>query len=77
LSEITDRTGGRTLTVQDRAKLPEAAAVISREIRNQYILGYRPTIGDGKWRQIKVKVTSPPERSLQAYYKKGYYSAER
>lgn len=77
LSEITDRTGGRTLTVQDRAKLPEAAAVISREIRNQYILGYRPTIGNGKWRQIKVKVTSLPERPLQAYYKRGYYSAER
>jgi len=77
LSEITDRTGGRTITVQDRANLPQAAAVISREIRNQYILGYRPTAGDGKWREIKVKVTSSAERPLQAYYKRGYYSAEK
>ena len=77
LSEITDATGGRTITVQDRAKLPQAAAIISREMRNQYILGYRPTAGDGKWRGIKVKVTSPAERPLQTYYKRGYYSAER
>jgi Ca-activated chloride channel homolog len=77
LSEITDRTGGRTITVQDRAKLPQAAATISREMRNQYILGYRPTVGDGKWRKIKVRVTSPVERPLRAYYKGGYYSAER
>jgi Ca-activated chloride channel family protein len=77
LSEITDRTGGRTITVQDRAKLPQAAAIISREMRNQYILGYRPTVGDGKWRKIKVKVTSPAQRPLRAYYKGGYYSAER
>jgi Ca-activated chloride channel family protein len=77
LSEITDRTGGRTITVQDRTKLPQAAAVISHEIRNQYILGYRPIAGNGKWREIKVKVASPAERPLQAYYKRGYYSAER
>jgi Ca-activated chloride channel family protein len=77
LSEITDKTGGRTVTVQDRAKLPEAAAIISREMRNQYLLGYHPTVSDGKWRRIKVRVTSPAERPLQAYYKKGYYSAER
>src|SRR5436190_8900253 len=75
LSEITDRTGGRTITVQDRTKLPEAAGIISREMRNQYILGYRPTVGDGKWRKIKVRVTS--EQSLRAYYKGGYYSAEK
>jgi Ca-activated chloride channel family protein len=77
LSEITDRTGGRTITVQDRAKLPEAATIISREMRNQYILGYRPIAGDGKWRGIRVTVTSPADKSLQAYYKRGYYSSER
>jgi len=75
LSEITDRTGGRTITVQDRTKLPEATGIISREMRNQYILGYRPIVGDGKWRKIRVRVTS--EQSVRAYYKGGYYSAEK
>lgn len=76
LSEITDQSGGRTVTVDSRSKLPAAAAAISRELRSQYVLGYRPAFFDGKWRKIKVRVTSD-EKSLQAYYKRGYYSPER
>lgn len=78
LGEITERTGGRTVTVQDRAKLSDAAAEISRELRNEYVLGYRPVSFDGKWRKIKVRVIAgTPDRRLQAYYKRGYYSRER
>jgi Ca-activated chloride channel homolog len=78
LSEITDQTGGRTVTVESRAKLPEAAAAISRELRNEYVLGYRPVSFDGKWRRIKVRVIPMAvEEPLQAYYKRGYYSPER
>jgi Ca-activated chloride channel family protein len=78
LGEITERTGGRTVTVQDRAKLPDTAAEISRELRNEYVLGYRPVSFDGKWRKIKVRVTSgAADHRLQAYYKRGYYSRER
>ena len=38
-----------------------AAAKISRELRNQYVLRYRPTYSahDGKWRKIKVKLQPP------------------
>jgi Ca-activated chloride channel homolog len=78
LREITDRTGGRTITIDSRAKLPEAAAEVSRELRNEYVLGYRPTSFDGKWRNIRVQLVPPQERSaLQAHYKQGYYSPER
>ena len=75
LEEITNATGGRTVTIGDLTKLPEIAAEVSWELRNQYTLGYKPkNIGDdGKWRKIKVLVTSPPGAArLQAYYKKGY-----
>jgi len=74
LSEITDRSGGRTLTVDNRSKLPEAAATISREMRTQYVLGYRPgKITPGGWRKIRVTVTEPVTRKpLRANYKKGY-----
>jgi Ca-activated chloride channel family protein len=77
LSEITDASGGRTITVANRNKLPEAAAQISREIRNQYILGYRPDTANGSmWRKIKVSLTvSPNDRHLHAFYRKGYFSA--
>jgi Ca-activated chloride channel family protein len=75
LSEITDVTGGRTITVDKRAKLPEAAAAISREVRNQYVLGYRPPgPSTDKWRRIRVRVNSDGDRPLRAYYKEGYYS---
>jgi Ca-activated chloride channel homolog len=76
LSEITDATGGRTITVDNASKMGEAAATISTEMRSQYILGYRPsnTLTDGKRRQIKVRVINPAasEAQLQAYYKRGY-----
>jgi len=76
LSEITDATGGRTLTVDNRAKVSEAAATLSREMRNQYVLGYRPNVaGVSGWRKIKVSVTQPDtEQRLHAHYKKGYLS---
>lgn len=73
LGEITDATGGRTITVDNRGKVPEAAATISRAMRNQYVLGYRPTTTTGvKWRKIKVRLNSAAEPSLRAYYKQGY-----
>jgi Ca-activated chloride channel homolog len=81
LSEITDATGGRTLTVDNRAKVPVAAATISREMRNQYVLGYQPDVPDAgasRWRKIKVSVTQPgTEQRLHAHYKKRYWSAGR
>jgi Ca-activated chloride channel family protein len=74
LSEITDRSGGRTLTVDNRSKLPQVAAALSREMRSQYILGYRPdNVRLTGWRKIRVTVTEPlTQRSLHASYKKGY-----
>jgi Ca-activated chloride channel family protein len=75
LGEITDVTGGRTITVDNRGKVPEAAATISRAMRNQYVLGYRPTTtATTKWRKIKVRLTSSGDRSLRAYYRRGYQS---
>ncbi len=78
LSEITDATGGRTITVDNRSKVPEAAAVISREMRNQYVLGYRPASSSAnRWRKIKVHLgPSTVDRPLRAYYRRGYFGAQ-
>jgi Ca-activated chloride channel family protein len=77
LSELTDASGGRTIAADDRRRIPEIAAIISRELRTQYVLGYKPAsyVRDGKWRKIRVKVTQPqPSESvrLQVHYKEGY-----
>jgi Ca-activated chloride channel family protein len=47
------------------------------ELRNQYVLGYRPVSGahDGKWRKIKVKIHPPkglPPLTVSA--KSGYFA---
>jgi Ca-activated chloride channel homolog len=78
LSEITDCTGGRTIALQNRLKVSEAAAEISREIRSQYVLGYHPASRDGKWRKIQVRVaSSATPQHLHAFYKRGYYALEK
>lgn len=79
LGEITDATGGRTISADSLAKVPEIAATISREMRNQYVLGYRPGKDpDPSWRRIRVQVAAPEGAGrVQAYYKKGYMAAKR
>lgn len=72
LGQITDATGGRTVTVNNLAGLPDAAASISWELRNQYILGYRPRSSEmsDERRKIKVRVADPAgSDSLHAYYR--------
>ena len=77
LSEMTEATGGRTLPADDRRQIPQIAALISRELRNQYVLGYRPTnvAHDGKWRRLQVRLT-PSATPLQVHYKQGYVAPE-
>jgi Ca-activated chloride channel homolog len=80
LREITDPSGGRTVTVDSLEKLPEAAAEISRELRQQYVLGYSPThtAANGKWHKVKVQIlSSTAEHPLTPSYKKGYYARSK
>jgi Ca-activated chloride channel homolog len=79
LQEITDATGGRTVTVENLQKLPEVAGAISWELRNQYVLAYRSDnpIQDGKRRQIKVKGISSNSPVLQFHYKRSYFVADK
>lgn len=80
LTEISEATGGRTITVNKLEELPEAAAAVSRELRNQYILGYHPShaIRDGRWRKIKVKaVADAIGNVLHVYSKQGYLAPSR
>ena len=74
LSEITDVTGGHTIAINDVSKLPAVAATISREMRDQYVLGYRPlaSLTDHDRRTIKVEVTAASDLPLHAYYRSGY-----
>jgi Ca-activated chloride channel homolog len=79
LNEITGATGGQTFYIHSANELPEVAGKIGTELRNQYVLGYRPKnpTHDGKWRKIMVKVNPPKGLPrLHVHAKTGYYAAE-
>jgi Ca-activated chloride channel family protein len=77
LMEMTEMTGGRVFPVGNISELPDIAAKIGMELRNQYVLGYKPSNGqrNGIWRKIKVKLKPPKGLPpLNVYAKTGYYA---
>jgi len=77
LGELTELTGGRTFSVMNLNELPDIASKISMELRNQYVLGYRPSNRDrdGRWRKIQVRLRPPKGLPpLSVYTKTGYYA---
>jgi len=77
LSEIAEQTGGRHYPVDNINDLPDIAAKIGIELRNQYVLGYSSTNKerDGKYRRVKVKLIQPRGLPpLRAYWRLGYYA---
>ena len=75
LDQVTEVSGGRDIAADDRRKIPQIAAVISRELRSQYVLGYKPTdpTHDGKWRKISVRLdpASNPGQ-MRVHFREGY-----
>ena len=75
LGDLAEQTGGRNFSVENLADLPDTAAKIGLELRNQYVLGYHPknAAHDGKYRKVEVKLVKvkdlPP---LRARYRPGY-----
>lgn len=81
LNDIAETTGGRLFPIEvyNINQLPDVAAKISVELRNQYILGYRPSNKqrDGTWRKIKVKLNPPRGLPpLNTFARSGYYAPE-
>ena len=77
LNDISDETGGRLFRVDDVAEMGDIATKISAELRNEYVLGYKPDNDkhDGKWRKLKVRLVPPaglPQLTVHA--RTGYYA---
>lgn len=82
LTGITGVTGGRTVSLSYNDNIPIAAATISTELRNQYVLGYHPSgslkEGEGKSRKIKVRmVKSNDSVPLHLHYRKQHSAPVR
>jgi Ca-activated chloride channel family protein len=77
LSELAEMTGGRHFPVENLNDLPDIAAKIGIELRNQYVLGYtsKNQTRDGKYRRVQVKLIQPRGLPpLRAFYRLGYYA---
>lgn len=80
LSEISGLTGASAYSLDNPTYLPKITAHIAIELRNQYVLGYKPDTSNskhnGKWRKIRVSLAVPrglPAMRVQA--RSGYYGA--
>jgi VWFA-related protein len=63
--------------LSDPGELPDVAAKIGIELRNQYIVGYSPSnqARDGKYRKILVKLVQQRGIStLHAFWRTGYFA---
>jgi len=77
MSEMAEQTGGRSFQVENLNELPDIAAKIGIELRNQYVLYYTPKnlTRDGKYRHVNVKLVQPRGLPpLKAFYRLGYYA---
>ena len=79
LRDLSEMTGGRMFPIEihNIGELPDVAAKISLELRNQYVIGYRPSneARDGSWRKVKVKINAPRGLPrLNVYTRSGYYA---
>ncbi len=77
LTDIAETTGGRMFKVADAGDMTDIATRISAELRNEYVVGYRPSDikKDGNWRKLKVRLVPPPGLpTLTVHFRQGYYA---
>lgn len=76
LSKLAEITGGRAFSVSNLDALPDIASKIGMELRDQYVLGYKPgSTRPGNWRSIKVEVNQSANLpSDHIYARSGYYA---
>ncbi len=77
LTDVCEMTGGRMFRVADLADLGDIASRISAELRNEYVIGFRPSEvkADGNWRKLKIRLVPPPGLPpLTVHNRQGYYA---
>jgi Ca-activated chloride channel homolog len=77
LEKLGMDTGGRAFYAHRMEDLPETIEKLSRDFRNQYVLGYYPDLrpNDGKYRNVRVEILETLKRiPLNVFWRRGYYS---
>ncbi len=77
LTDLCEVSGGQMFRVNEMGELGDIATRISAQLRNQYVIGFRPSDArhDGKWRKVKVKLVPPGGLPpLTVHFRTGYYA---
>jgi Ca-activated chloride channel homolog len=76
LATLAEASGGRHFAVQNPSEVPDIAAKISLELRNQYVIGYRPAgeARNGAYHRVQVRLVAG--RDLRVTWRPGYYDTE-
>jgi Ca-activated chloride channel homolog len=74
LNELSTVTGGAAFHPEDKRQINGTFDHLAVELREQYWLGFAPSGGaDGRWHQLKIKITTPQKMDLSVRSKGGYY----
>lgn len=73
LERLANETGGQVLPAASKKEMAKAFAQLSLQIRNSYLLAYRPARfkRDGSYRKIQLKST---RRGVHIICRRGYYA---
>jgi len=77
--DLAELSGGNTYVPFSAVEVSDITKKIAAELKNQYVIGYRPAnqANDGKWRKIKItaqfiddkqKIQKPIVRAKSGYY---------
>jgi Ca-activated chloride channel homolog len=75
LAQIAEESGGQAIFPTSLAQIDEAYDRLVAELRGQYSLGYVSTNDrrDGRWRDVRIRLTSPERRDLRVRHRRGYF----
>jgi Ca-activated chloride channel family protein len=77
LEKLSADTGGRSYWVHKLDELPNEVDQLSRDLRNQYVIGYSASNGqkDGKYHSLRVELMETIRRMpLHVFWRRGYYA---
>jgi VWFA-related protein len=77
LEKLGMDSGGRAFWAHKLKDLPDVVEKLSRDLRNQYVLGYSPgqRPRDGKYRKVRVEVVDAIKHMpLNVFWRRGYFS---
>ena len=75
LKKLTENTGGRVLHARGPWELKTAFRKVNEQLRNQYLLGYKPANWQADHSFHKIHVTTR-RFGLRVHCRKGYYATE-